>query len=370
VEELRLATINPPSSPSLRVLPLIVNDNGDPRLCLVQDFFLPLTQDKIPDLVETFRYWRDYVEYLALHGENVETGEEVFCAVKCSKRGNDVYAKRLDLKLNFFNHLKNVKFFENIDFDKQPYAECNLLWVSLTWDSKLCSLHEAWENSYYELHKFKANLENKYGKVEWLMFPQPFPSSNGEAYGYPHYHGVLFFKESSFNAFPNLEKDKQGKTCLKYRVKEKREIEVQGKWQSFIDVQAMSSLKGAINYCKKYAQEVCYGDSDKAVLTSAVLWLYQKKGYSMTRTFQKALNDLIASMHPRKRFFQQNLDGSKAYSVWDWEFVGIRSFFDIREVLDGNVSSSDWVLSFSRDEWSKLVERKRGLSWMEKWEIS
>ena len=340
-----------PSSLDFEVWENIVDDHGNPRLSEARNYFFPLTQDKIGLLCNVFQYWRDFHEYMLLFGRNRETGEELRLAVKCSKRGNDVYAKRLDNRLSFLNKVKNVKFFSNVAFDKEAYAESNLLWITLTYDPKLCSLHEAWENSYYELHKFKANLENHYGKIEWLTFIQPFPNQNGEAYGYPHFHILVFFKEASFSAFPRLEKDSEGRTVLRYRVKEKREIEIQGKWDSYIDVQAISSVRGASNYCKKYAESVCYGDSDKAILNGAVSWLFRKKSFTLTRGFQKALHDLIVSMRVRKRVFQKGLDGEVAYAVWEWDFCGIRSA-SVVGVPSGNV----WVLSLDEDSFEKLVK--------------
>jgi hypothetical protein len=341
----------------LKVWENIVNEKGDPRLAEARNYFLPLTADKIPTLVEAFQYWRDYHEYLLLKGENRGTGEELRLAVKCSKRGNDVYAKRLDMRLNFLDRLENVRFFDKVDFDKVAYAKSNLFWVTLSWDPKLCSLDEAWRSSYQKLHKFKANLENHYGKVEWLVFIQPFPNQNGLAYGYPHFHIVLWFKEAEFNVFPHLEKDKSGAMVLRYRVKEKREIELAAKWHSFIDVQALSSLRGAVSYVKKYAKSVCYGESSKAVLNGAVAWLYRKKSYSLTRGFQACMHDLISAMRVRKREFQtifekKGLDLSlhHGFPIWEWEFLGIRSAAEV-----GDPSGDTWVLEFDADKFDKLV---------------
>jgi hypothetical protein len=330
----------------------VVNEKGDPRLSEARNFFLPLTAEKISTLIEVYEYWREYNEYLLLLGENNSTGEKLRLAVKCSKRGNDVYAKRLEMRLNFLNNLKNVKFFDNVDFDKTAYAEANLFWITLTWDAKLCSLHEAWLNSYRELHRFKANLENKYGKIEWLVFIQPFPDVKGEAYGYPHFHIVMWFRDSTFHAFPHLEKDKKGVMALKYRVSEKRDIEIASKWHSFIDIQALSSIKGAVGYVKKYAKSVCYGESKKASLTCAMAWLYRKKSFSLTRGFQRVLSDLIASMRDRKRVFQKTLT-NQLIPLWSWEFLGIRSASEV-----GSPCSDVWVLEFNADEFDQLVKRE------------
>jgi len=342
----------PPCSPStldFEVWSNVVNEEGDPRLGEARNYFLPLTRDKISTLIEVFQYWRDYHEYLLIEGENTSTGEKLRLAVKCSKRGNDVYAKRLDMRLNFLDRLKNVRFFDKVDFNKVAYAKSNLFWVTLSWDPKLCSLDEAWRSSYRELHKFKANLENHYGKIEWLVFIQPFPDQNGEAYGYPHFHIVLWFKDAEFNAFPHLEKDKSGALILRYRVKEKRDLELSAKWHSFIDVQALSSLRGAVNYVKKYAKSVCYGESSKALLNGALAWLYRKKSYSLTRGLQACMHDLIVSMQVRKRVFQCRLSGD-SIPLWLWTFLGIRSGLEV-----GDPGGGMWVLEFDADSFDKLV---------------
>jgi hypothetical protein len=331
----------------------VVDEHGVLRLAPARRFFLPLTQEKLPLLMEVYEAWRDYHEYMVLAGSNRETGEKAFVAVKCSKRGNDIYARRMKERLDFLEQLSDVEFFDNVDFTKQAYARSNLLWVTLTWDSNFCSLDEAWRMSYYYLHKFKANLENRFGKVEWLVFPQPFPDREGKAFGYPHFHILLLFKEASFNAFPHMELDEDGKTVMRFRVREKREIEVQGKWHSFVDVQAISSPRKAAAYCKRYAMNECYGSGEKATLTCAVNWLYRKQGYSLTHHFREDLHEFIVSMQLRKTV-QVGLDGEVAYPVWEWEFIGVRSGHEL-ELEDGNI----WVKSLSMDEFEQLFRRKR-----------
>lgn len=326
----------------------VTNSYGEPRLGRARDFLFPLTQDKIPLLVDVFQYWRDFDEYVAVEGEHIETGEKQYLFIKCSKRGNDVYAWRIKKRLNFLNNLRDVEFFSPEDFKPNKVVKSNLLWITLTWNSYRCSLQEAWEKTYYELHKFKANLENRYGKIEWLVFPQPFPNPNGKAFGYPHFHILMLFKEASFKVFPRLEEDKDSKMVMRYRVQEKYELEAQGKWHSFIDVQALSSPQKAAAYCQKYAQKMMYGDSYKASVTQAVNWLFRKRSFSLTREFQGSLNDLIGYEHNRK-IFQAHIDGSEASPVWDWRFKGI--FSAERVGVDGET----WVKSVDVDEFQDVL---------------
>ena len=326
----------------------IVNDNGVPRLSRAREEFLPLKQQNIPFLVECFRYWKNYNEYMMLKGENIETGEKLYLAVKCSKRGNDVFARRLEDKLGFFSQFNNEKFFSPHDLLTNKTIKTRLLWVTLTYDRKRCSLHDAWSNVMKEYNKWITRLRQKYGKIHVLWFNQSFPDPNGSAYGYPHLHCILLFEESSFHVLKTVGSD--GVTRL--RIKEKHELEAVGGWHSFIDVQALDSLKTAINYCKKYAQEACYGDSPKALLTSAILWLYRKQTYGLSSGFKQALSDLIRTMQISKSRYgdsQLALDGSKAYNVWQWTFCGLASARQL------GITSDVWVKELTLDEFDKIL---------------
>ena len=329
----------------------IVNDYGVPRLTRAREEFLPLTQEKIPFLLECFKYWRNYHEYMLLKSENVETGEKLYLAVKCSKRGNDVFARRLEDKLEFFGQFNNEKFFVPNDLLSNKPIKTRLLWVTLTYDSKRCSLHQAWENVMKEFNKWITRLRQKYGKIDVLRFIQPFPDPNGPAFGYPHLHAILLFEEASFHVLKIPRSD----DVSRYRIKEKHELEAVGKWHSFIDVQALDSLRTAIDYCKKYAQSACCGDSPKALLTSAICWLYRKQTYSLSSNFKQALNDLIRTMQISKSrygYSQSTLDGSEAYDVWKWTFCGLVSAHKLG--IDGSV----WVKELTLDEFDSILNKR------------
>ncbi|NIO36644.1 hypothetical protein GTO27_02965, partial [Candidatus Bathyarchaeota archaeon] len=306
----------------LKVWENILDRYGHPRLDVARNFFLPLQQEDVPLLLEAFEFWQTYDEYGLIEGENQVTGERLYLAIKCSKRGNDVFASRLKRKLGFLRKWSDVKFFSLKDFNTHKTVKTRLLWVTLTYDSKKCSLHDAWLDCMQEYNLFITNLRNKYGKIDVLRFIQPFPSSEGAAFGYPHFHLVLLFQEAEFEVFPRFEADSEGKNSLVFRVKEKYEIEAQGKYHSFIDVKALKSARAVSNYVVKYAENVAYGESSKALINSAVMWLYRKQTYSMSGSFRRSYHDLMVTKQGSK--VQLMLDGAPL-EEWVWSWRGVRS---------------------------------------------
>lgn len=309
-------------------------ESDKPRLQVARSYFQGLQQGDIDQLVEVFRYWKSYPEFLILKATNEKTGEKRGLAVLCSKRGNEVYAHRFKKRLGFLGQGKGV-FFEAKDFDVKTIVKTRLLWTTLTFDSKLCSLDWAWRTLSHDFNLWITNLRNKYGKISYVDFPQAFPDPGGKAWGYPHLHIILMFHDHEFQVFPSMEEDDEGRLGLKFRISEKYEVEAQGKWHSFIDVQAISSMAALYSYCKKYCENVSYGDSPEANLNNSMLWLYKKKGYNVSGSFREAYSESIKGLRNSKRIFQKNLFGEVipgAISDWKYSLVGIRSFFELCKV--------------------------------------
>jgi hypothetical protein len=331
------------------VLSEVVDDKGRPRLSCARAYLLPLKTDSIDLVKEVFQFWQNYAEYMVLKGENVFSGEKLFLAVKCSKRGNDVFAGRLRRRLGFFKAVRGVKMFDPKDFGADRSIKTNLLWVTLTYDSKRCSLDDAWQNCMSEYNTFITNLRNRYGKIEVLRFIQPFDDDTGKAYGYPHFHLVLLFKEAKFDVFPHLEENSEGALQLRYRIQQRSEVKQQGKWHSFVDVLALSSPGAVVNYCRKYAQNVCYGSSEKAVLTAGILWLYRKQTFSMSAGFRESYVEFIRAMQDSKASnIQTTLEGAEI-EEWVWSFLGIRSAADVG-------ATNEWVVSLDEATFERLID--------------
>jgi hypothetical protein len=296
--------------------------------------------------------------------------------VKCSKRGNDVFNKRLDGKLSFLESLKSEGFelFDSADFTLDKKVFSSALWVTLTFDSKLCSMDEAWKRIEDDWNSWITNLRNRYGQIMALKFIQAFPGKKqgkrGEAFAYPHIHAVLLFKEAKFSVYPQLvEKNEvdekvNHEVSLRYRINEKDELVSQGKYHSNVDVQALRTFKSISNYCRKYGQgtyNVINDDgevNDEALINCTMGFFYHKQSYSASRALQGELSDLITQMRLSKSSnprFQARLDGSGSFSVWKWESKGVRSWSELRKV--GLDPPGDQFEINDPDVFEKLVRR-------------
>lgn len=307
----------------------IYDDNSvKPRLKFARDFFTHFTRGDLPLLVEAFKGWRDYSEYLLLRADNRATGEKKFFAVKCSKRGNDVFARRLDQKLGFLK--TNQVFFDPHKFDERQShnVKTKLLWVTLTYDSKRCSIDEAWKNIGAEFNLWITNLRNKYGKIWYVSFPQAFPNQKGKGYGYPHLHLIMFFESEQFHVFRHMAKDREGKLGLVYRIKEKHNVESQGKWHSFIDVKALSSMRAVWNYAKKHCYNAGFGSSDEASLNNSIMWLFKKKSFNMSGEFRSNYTEFIKDLRNSKVVGQKTLDCG-FLADWSYSLLGVFRFSDL-----------------------------------------
>ncbi len=332
------------------------DNRGRPRLNYARNYFLPrLRQQDVPWLMEGFKAWRDYAEYLLIKGVNQVNGKKMFLAVKCSKRGNDVFANRLDRRLGFLRGITKTDLFHPEDFKPNRIVKTNLLWVTLTFNPRLRSLDRAWETIMDDYNLWITNLRNKYGEISILRFIEAFPKefkkdgSKAKAFGYPHLHLVLLFHEAQFEVFPRMEEGKDEKLGMVYRIQEKYKVESQGKWHSFIDIKALSSGRSVFNYVRKYCRKTHYGDSQGAMVTQSLLWLYRKQTYSMSKSFRSKLNDLIMDMQSSKPCeAQKTLDG-EILQDWIWTFHGIRGSEDIG--CDPKV----WVQSLEEEKFNNLV---------------
>jgi hypothetical protein len=352
------------------ILDAITDDYGQVRLGKFRSFLPLLDQNDVSFVGDSYFKWVSQDEWLLLKGTHFESGEQKHCIVKCSKRGNDVFNRRLDRKLGFLNRLKLQKkdFFSLDDFKPHKGVMAQLLWFTLTFDSKRCSLHDAWMGISEEWNLFITNLRNEYGRIQVLKFIQAFPGP-GEAHAYPHFHAILLFQDANFQVFPHWEEGKDGSEELVFRIQEKDELAAQGKWHSFIDVKALKSISSAVNYCRKYGQgtyDVASEDgsvNEEALLNCTMNWYYRKQSYSLSGQFREALSDLIRLLQGSKSF-QGTLDGSGLFPIWKWEFLGVRSMEELEKC---GLGPPGWALNVEDpDVWEKLVRREY---FRERWRI-
>lgn len=218
-------------------------------------------------------------------------------AVKCSKRGNDVYRYRVYRRFKGLASLaKKIVFFnpKNRNQNKKTRA----LFVTLTYDTKLCGFGQAWINIGIEFNRFMSHVRKKFGNVSCFRVFEAYEN------GHPHIHCILLFKNKRFNVF----RDKKGQ----FRIKEKGFIE-EG-WRSHTDVKAMSSLGRGLSYLKKYLLKSIDAENkdSKALKTLALTWLFNKRAFAVSGKFRQALIDLIKTKHnSNHKTTQITLDGEQ-----------------------------------------------------------
>jgi len=221
--------------------------------------------------------------------------ESDYFALKCSKRGNDVYRHRVYSRFKGLASLAKKTFFFNPK-DRRHNKKTRALFLTLTYDTKLCSFDVAWRNIGVEFNRFMAYIRKKFGKVSCIRVFEAYEN------GYPHVHCVLLFEEKEFKVF----RDKKGK----FRIKEKGVIAAG--WRSHTDAQAMCSLGWGFRYLKKYLLKAIdsKNKNSKALKTLALGWLFNKRAFSVSGKFRQMLTDLIKTKHnSNQKIYQITLNG-------------------------------------------------------------
>ena len=303
----------------------------------------------VPEIVDRYVSWVSQDKYMilarskglyedSLKGFNFET--EYF-AVKCAKRGNDVYRSRVYGRFKgLVGNSENLVFFNPRD---RGAKTTRALWITLTYDAKLCSFDTAWRNVGIEFNRFMAYVREKFGKVSCCRVFESFEN------GHPHIHCILLF-ETYFSVF----RDSKGQ----FRVHAKDTI-AEG-WHSNVDVKAMSSLAGGFSYLKKYLLKNNNAEKadSKALMTLALCWAFRKRAFSVSGQFRKALADLIEALHnSNKHMVQVSLSGEiipeEKFSVLGFvpiDVIGLTRDVWFRMLNSEQIASVDQFLSES--EWN------------------
>ena len=119
----------------------LLSEKGKIRLLPAQRYF-ENNEAYFPTLLDLFEAWKNDSEYVVLR--NLEMNK--ILALKCSKRGNDVYNARIKRRFAFlFKNSKDLRFFSPEDFTSGHPVNTSILWVTLTWNTKRsCGIGQAW----------------------------------------------------------------------------------------------------------------------------------------------------------------------------------------------------------------------------------
>lgn len=256
--------------------------------------------------------WVKQTEYLIMGLYDPILGYIEFKGVKASKRGNDVYAKRLRERFSEIMNLPDLHFFDYKD--RSGRHKTRAIFTTLEYNANNLTIGEAWERVGVDYNRLLANLRAKYGDISVVRVWESHKS------GYPHIHAIILFNESEFTAFHH-----NGA----WRITEKRDIE--GYWpHGFSDIEALCSTRGGLHYIAKYLGKlhsagIIDGDqglgpdqdstlstlvSRASLLTLSLLWLLRKRAYSISGNWI----DEIRALHNSKS------------DVDYWELVGVDLF--------------------------------------------
>lgn len=260
------------------------------------------------DITTEYDHWVTFDKYLILTRRNNYTYETSTLGIKCSKRGNEIYAKRtLKRFLTWCKRIPNVTFYHPYQDNKTTQA----LFITLTYDTKLCDYRTAWERIAKEWNLFMSNMRKQYGRIATIRCFESFTN------GHPHIHAILFFKDHTFKVCkchtPDMKKEYLGTT---------ENVTIETYWHSMIVSKAVDELASAIQYLTKYltkavdyakAQDEKQEEADKIIKTLALTWLFNKRAFSITNPYnvleleQAVLKQ--AKAHLKPVFLQTDLDG-------------------------------------------------------------
>ncbi len=297
-------------------------------MAYARSYFLGYS-DRDPDLEgleKVYIEWRDYNEYIVVQKqtENLRIEGEIdreTIAIKCSKRGNDVYWWRVENRIKKLYNLKAQALFD-------PHRSIKLtsvLFATLTYDVKQSSISNAWETEGEDFNKWIRNLRKKFGRISY------FRSLEASKRGYPHIHILMIFHDYEFKVV---------KIRKKYRILEKEAFEKS--WHSFVDVQAIRQFREGVRYVTKYLTKT-KTESQTQVLTLALCWLFRKRSFAISGDLQEVIDVSIT----RGQMTQTNLMGEDVTVDVVWVFIGI---------------FSAEKLGITRNEWRKTITDKAVLN--------
>jgi len=199
-----------------------------------------------------------------------------------SKRGNAVYSAKVRERFRPLSFLCKMHKKNEIPFLHQTnvkdYYHGSFLWVTLTYNTKLCSIDDAWHHVGQELNQYLASVRQKYGKISILRNYEAFKN------GYPHIHALIYFHDHEFLIKKWYNKPKKSYEYIVVSKSPGRDNKLtQDKkylhdyWHSYIKCTAVKDI-GAVGYTLKYITKEMYQQNNYS--TSANLWLDIKCGKS------------------------------------------------------------------------------------------
>ena len=307
--------------------------------------------------VSTYLQWVRQVVYLVMAKYDPFVGFVGYRAHKASKRGNDVYARRIKKAWASLMELPDVLFFNYKDRSKTHLTRA--FFITLTYNPQGKTIGEAWEEVGEDWNRFITRARKKYGGIQCARVWESMKN------GYPHIHAIMLFDTREFIAFHRKDA---------WRVRGKHDIAEM--WaHGFSDVEALSSTKGGFHYVAKYLgklhelghvsnpstpMDVEYGEngsnlgkliSRASVLTLSLMWVHRKRAFSISGELAESIRDLHNSNpdHEYCALLQVDLEGRfLPAGVTQWVLCG---FFAGELIKGGKLK---WSVELSHKEFNKI----------------
>jgi hypothetical protein len=149
------------------------------------------------DIIQAYTTWVQEDRYMILERskpswdapKSSTVFEKETIAVKSAKRGNDVYSYRV---LSRFSIFQDALSDLNVTYFDRGRMRTQVLLITLTYDTKLRSQHQAWKAISKEYNLFMSKMRRVFGSIFTARTFESFEN------GYPHVHAVLLFNDFSF----------------------------------------------------------------------------------------------------------------------------------------------------------------------------
>jgi len=261
---------------------------GVPRLKLLREAVAEFNAG-LDVLVDTYEEWvsvREFIRLRVFYDDDVKPSEII--TLECRKRGNGLYRWWVRQRLRSLNNLEDIEFFN--PRDRGGGKTTRVLFITLTYDTKRCDYKTAWENIGREFNRWLSAVRRRLGKVGVFRV---FEATKN---GYPHIHLILITE----TPIPVVNR-RYGNT---WRIPREFQRVFVDNWHSFVDIQAVSSIRPITGYLRKYLLKVLGDtkitdvkvDKKSAKRTLALLWFFRKRSFSVSGCFVKMLS---ADLTPR-----------------------------------------------------------------------
>jgi hypothetical protein len=281
----------------------------------------------LEDITEAYTSWVQEDRYMILERSKPSWGapksstmfEKETIAVKSAKRGNDVYSHRV---LSRFGIFQDALTDLNLTYFDGKQMRTQVLYATLTYDTKLKSRHQAWKLVSKEYNLFMSKMRRVFGSISTARTFESFEN------GYPHVHVVLLFNDFTFQVREYT--NRKGERVL--LIDDDIRGCIRAMWHSNVNINGVGNVSKSINYLKKYISKCANFDAgdSKGIKTLAQCWAYKKRAYCLSGVFRKRMSDLIRNKHnSNSQLKQKTLDGQE-FEEYKWSCLGFVS----RDVLE------------------------------------